>query len=97
MPGEPTAGEVNRRLDDVRQDLKDDVRDLSARLGEKVNQEAYDARHTTLLARVSQLEALREKDAEKVAAMKRWWVATVVVPVAIILLQAYLSSKGAGS
>lgn len=94
---EPTAGEVNRRLDDVRQDLKDDVRDLSARLGEKVNQEGYDVRHTALIARVAALEAQREKDAEKVAAMRRWWVATIIVPIVIVLLQAYLSSKGAGS
>ena len=94
---EPTAGEVNRRLDDVRQDLKDDVRDLSARLGEKVNQEGYDVRHAALLARVVALESQREKDAEKVAAMRRWWVATIIVPIVIVLLQAYLSSKGAGS
>jgi hypothetical protein len=29
--------------------------------------------------------------------MRRWWVATIIVPIVIVLLQAYLSSKGAGS
>jgi len=96
MPGDPTAGEVNRRLDDVRQDLKDDVRDLSARLGEKVNQEGYDVRHTALVARVTALEVQRDKDAERVAAMRRWLVGAVIVPVLIVLLQAYVNSQGAG-
>lgn len=41
MPDEPTLGEVMRRLEDVRTDLKDDFRELGLRLDSKVSLERY--------------------------------------------------------
>lgn len=41
MPTEPTLGEVMRRLEDVRTDLKDDFRELALRLDSKVSLERY--------------------------------------------------------
>lgn len=41
MPNEPTLGEVMRRLEDVRTDLKDDFRELGLRLDSKVSLERY--------------------------------------------------------
>lgn len=54
MPDEPTLGEVMRRLEDVRTDLKDDFRELGHRLDSKVSLERY------------QLEQLARDDALKV-------------------------------
>lgn len=41
MSTDPTLGEVMRRLEDVRQDLKEDVRELGTRLDSKVSMERY--------------------------------------------------------
>lgn len=41
MADEPTLGEVVRRLEDIRQDLKEDVRELGTRLDSKVSMERY--------------------------------------------------------
>jgi hypothetical protein len=41
VPNEPTLGEVMRRLEDVRTDLKDDFRELGLRLDSKVSLERY--------------------------------------------------------
>lgn len=42
MPDEPTLGEVVRRLEDVRQDLKEDLREYGSRLDRKVSIERYE-------------------------------------------------------
>jgi len=39
---EPTLGEVMRRLEDVRQDLRDDLREFGLRLDSKVSLERYE-------------------------------------------------------
>lgn len=108
MPDEPSTGELARRLEDIRQDLKDDVRDLNGRLGEKVSQESYDLRHTALVTRVTALEeALREREKQRQAdarererqrqADRRLVLTGLVVPVLLVLLQVYLASRGASS
>ncbi|MFD8710414.1 hypothetical protein ACFV07_08055 [Streptomyces anulatus] len=53
MPDEPTLGEVMRRLEDVRADLKDDFRELGLRLDSKVSLERYQ------LEQLAKDEALR--------------------------------------
>jgi hypothetical protein len=91
-------GEVVRRLEDVRQDLREDMRELAKRLDAKVNQETYDLRHTALLERVAALESKSERDAERVAATRRWLIGAVLVPLlGIILPIAVLLLRGAGS
>jgi hypothetical protein len=71
MAEEPTLGEVCRRLENVRQDLKEDIREIGSRLDSKVSMERYQleqqARDETvklLLERVRGLEEAREQEAE---------------------------------
>jgi hypothetical protein len=108
MPGEPSSGEVDRRLHDVRADLKDDVQDLGRRIDKLVSQEAYDIRHTALVARVAKLEEAaeaRERQAEvdrraaeaQRRSDRRLIFSALIVPVLIVLLQAYVAARGAGS
>ncbi|MFD3777365.1 hypothetical protein [Streptomyces sp. NPDC058612] len=72
MPDDPTNGEVMRRLEDVRQDLKEDFRDLGTRLDSKVSMERYqleqqarDGSTAVVLERVKAIEAAREQEAEQ--------------------------------
>ncbi|SDN17593.1 hypothetical protein SAMN05444921_12112 [Streptomyces wuyuanensis] len=72
MPNDPTLGEVMRRLEDVRQDLKEDFRELGTRLDSKVSMERYQleqqARDTAaaqLAERIKVIEEAREQEAER--------------------------------
>lgn len=86
MADEPTLGEAVRRLEDRFTDLREDLQQFGRRLDEKVDQRIYDLRHDALTARVATLEALREKDAERIVATRRWLVGAVVVPLIGVLL-----------
>ena len=86
MPDEPTLGELQRRIENAFADLKEDVREFNARLDRKVDMEIYNLRHEALTARVTTLETLREKDAEKIVATRRWLVGAVIVPLIGVLL-----------
>jgi hypothetical protein len=86
VPDEPTLGEVVRRFEDRFVDLRDDIAQIGRRLDEKVDQRIYDLRHEALAARVSTMETLREKDAEKLVATRRWLIGAVIVPLVGILL-----------
>ncbi|MFF7576890.1 hypothetical protein ACFZBE_18170 [Streptomyces sp. NPDC008061] len=70
MPNEPTLGEVMRRLEDVRTDLKDDFRELGVRLDTKVSFERYQLEQAArdeslklLAERVKGIEEAREQEA----------------------------------
>lgn len=72
MPDEVTLGEVMRRLDDVRQDLKGDIRQLTRLLDTKVSMERYQleqqARDETArqtLARIQAIEEAREQEHQR--------------------------------
>ena len=72
MQTDPTLGEVMRRLEDVRQDLKEDFRELGSRLDGKVSMERYQleqlAREESqrlLAERVTSIENAREQEKEK--------------------------------
>lgn len=98
MPDEPTLGEVVRRFEDRFTDVRDDIQMLGKSLEKKVDQRIYDLRHDALAARVATLETLREKDAEKLVATRRWLIGAVVVPLVGILLPVIiLLTRGAGS
>jgi len=98
MPDEPTLGEVVRRFEDRFVDLRDDIAGLGRRLDEKVDQRIYDLRHEALASRVTTLETLREKDAEKLVATRRWLIGAVIVPlIGIMLPLIVLLIRGAGS
>lgn len=98
MPDEPTLGEVVRRFEDRFTDVRDDIQQLGRRMDEKVDQRIYDLRHEALSARVGTLETLREKDAERIVATRRWLVGAVIVPlIGILLPVAILLLRGSGS
>lgn len=90
MADEPTLGELARRFEDRMADVRDDIQQLGRRLDEKVDQRLYELRHDALHAKVTALEALREKDAERIVATRRWLVGAVVVPLVGILLPVLL-------
>lgn len=97
MGDEPTPGEMVRRLEDRLADVREDIQQLGRRLDEKVDQRIYDLRHEALTGRVSTLETLREKDAEKLVATRRWLIGAVVVPlVGILLPMIVLLARGSG-
>lgn len=98
MSDEPTPGEMVRRLEDRLADVRDDIQQLGVRIDSKVSQEVYDLRHEALGSRVAALETLREKDAERIVATRRWLVGAVVIPLMAILLPAIiLLAQGASS
>lgn len=98
MPDEPTLGELARRFEDRFGDVRDDIQQLGRRLDEKVDQKVYDLRHEALSARVGTLETLREKDAEKIVATRRWLIGAVVVPLISVLLPVIIMIvRGSGS
>lgn len=98
MPDEPTLGEVVRRFEDRFVDLREDIAQLGRRMDEKVDQRIYDLRHEALAQRVATLETLREKDAEKLVATRRWLIGAVIVPLIGILLPVILLlTQGGGS
>lgn len=86
MSDEPTLGEVVRRFEDRLADVRDDIKQLGDRIDTKVSQEVYDLRHEALASRVTTLETLREKDAERLVATRRWLIGAVIVPLVGVLL-----------
>ncbi|WP_406056209.1 hypothetical protein OG462_09030 [Streptomyces sp. NBC_01077] len=98
MTDEPTLGEVVRRFEDRLTDVRDDIQQLGRRMDEKVDQKVYDLRHEALAGRVTTLETLREKDAEKLVATRRWLIGAVIIPlVAVLMPVIILLSQGAGT
>lgn len=98
MADEPTLGELARRFEDRLADVRDDIQQLGRRMDDKVDQKVYDLRHEALASRVTTLETLREKDAEKLVATRRWLIGAVIVPLVGILLPVILLlTQGAGS
>lgn len=72
MTDEPTLGEVMRRLSDIHLNLKDDIRELGARLDTKVSMERYqleqlarDEAHRLVLERIRTIEDAREQEARQ--------------------------------
>lgn len=97
MPDEPTLGELARRFEDRMADVRDDIAQLGRRIDEKVDQRIYDLRHEALATRVSTLETLREKDAERMAATRRWLIGAVIVPLIGVLLPVIIMlTRGTG-
>jgi hypothetical protein len=98
MSDEPTLGEIVRRFEDRLADVRDDIKQLGDRIDGKVSQEVYDLRHEALSHRVVTLETLREKDAERIVATRRWLIGAVIVPlIGILLPVVVLLSRGGGS
>lgn len=104
MADEPTTSELMRRLEDVRQDLKEDLQSLAARLDGKVDasmlalqQQAQDDRTAGLADRIKAIEDGHRKQAEQRAADRRLILTALIAPVLLVLLEVWLTTKGAGS
>jgi CHASE3 domain sensor protein len=72
VPDEVTLGELIRRLDDVRQDCKEDTREVRALLDAKVSMERYqleqlarEAAHRLLADRIKAIEEARDLEQRK--------------------------------
>lgn len=98
MPDDPTLGEVVRRFEDRLTDVRDDIAQLGLLLEKKVDERYYGLRHDALMQRVAALETLREKDAERIVATRRWLIGAVVVPLISVLMPVViLLVRGSGS
>lgn len=104
MPDEPTLGEVVRRLEAVHADLKEDIRQQGGRLDGKVSLDVFELRIAALdkdlqavAARAVTLEQADRERARQRAADRRWIFSALIVPVVLVVLQAYLTTRGAGS
>ncbi|MEV5944845.1 hypothetical protein [Streptomyces sp. NPDC051994] len=103
MPDDPTLGELARRLEDRLGDVRDDIQQLGIRLDSRVSMERYqieqqqrDDAHKLLLERVKGIEDARKEQEKQRAADRRLIFSALVVPVLLVLLQVYLSTRGAG-
>lgn len=97
MPDEPTLGELQRRMEQRFMDLKEDLVEFNGRLDRKVDMQIYNLRHEALMARVTTLETLREKDAERIVATRRWLIGAVIVPLIGVLLPVIILLVQGGS
>lgn len=98
---DPTTGEVVRRMDDLRQDLKEDIHGVVGLVGQKVDaeifrlgQQAQDERHTALVARVAKLEQQAEEKDKQRQNDRRLIFFSLVVPVLLLAIQLYNANKG---
>ncbi|NUP16577.1 MAG: hypothetical protein HOZ81_10810 [Streptomyces sp.] len=101
MADEPTTGEVVRRLEDARQDLKEDIHGVVALVNQKVDaeilrlgQQAQDERHTAVVARVAKLEQQAEEKEKQRQNDRRLIFFSLVVPVLLLAIQLYNANKG---
>lgn len=71
---------IGREIRQLRQDLKEDLGDIKAQLGALLPREVYEAKHSALVNRVETLERdAKNAEAERTA-NRRWFIASVVVP-----------------
>lgn len=104
MADDPSLGELARRLEDRVGDIREDIKQLGTLIDKRVSierylleQQARDEGHRQLVERVKSLEdGAREKDQQR-AQDRRLILTAIVVPVLLVLLTAYLATKGAGS
>jgi hypothetical protein len=99
----PTAEEVNRRLDDKFGELRQDITGLGRRVDGKVSQDVYQVQLATLMNQLADvkaenaaLRAERTRDAERLAATRRWLIGVVIIPILAVLLPTLLSMGGKG-
>ena len=115
MADDPSNAELAHRIEAMRMDIKEDVREVVGLLGTKVTVERYeierrnrDEVHVQIMQEIAAIKAERQqekRDAEaerrkaedQRRADRRLIFSALIVPVLIVLLQAYLATKGAGS
>lgn len=78
-------GELGRLIQSLREDMREDMGQLNARLDKVVTQDVYTIEKTTITERVTALETHREKDAERILATRRWMIGVVITVVVALL------------
>ena len=105
MPDDLSLGEIGRRLEAMRLDIKDDIRDLAARLDGKVStdvfkleQAAQDAAQTAVAKRVTAIEEARASEVRQRATDRRLVLTALILPivVAFVVLAAQVIISVAG-
>lgn len=100
MPDDITPGELDRRLDRLAAEVKDDLHAMTARLDGKVRTDVFkleqgsqDARLASLSDRIASLEkaraddvARRAEDTKQRVADRRWLLAVLIFPVVLIVI-----------
>ena len=104
MPDEPSNGELGRLIQLLRDDNRNGIAQINARLDRMVSLDVYAAEKAAQAEKIRDLEdsvkslgEQREKDAERVTQTRRWIFASVIVPIVGIVLPLYMALKGAGS
>ncbi|MFD9225370.1 hypothetical protein ACFWDI_36420 [Streptomyces sp. NPDC060064] len=78
-------GELGRLIQSLREDMREDMGQLNARLDKVVPVDVYTIEKTTITERVTALETHREKDAERLVATRRWMLGVVITVVVAVL------------
>jgi hypothetical protein len=101
MADEPTIGEVVRRLEDVRQDLKEDIHGVVSLTDKKADaeivrlgQQAQDERHTAVVGRVAKLEEQAAEKERQRQNDRRLIFFSLIVPVLLLAIQLFNANRG---
>ena len=91
MPEEPiTNAELARRIEHLAVGLHDDLREIKGVIDRLVPREVYEAQRAAATERVSALET-------RIVALEtrsRWLIASVIIPIVIVVLTWLLTAKG---
>jgi hypothetical protein len=71
---------IGREIRQLREDTKSGLGDIKNELSKLLPREVYDAKHTALVQRVETLERDAERAEAERTANRRWFIASVVVP-----------------
>ena len=101
---EPSNGELGRLIQLLRDDNRNGIAQINARLDRMVSLDVYAVEKAAQADKIRDLEdsvkslgEQREKDAERVTQTRRWIFASVIIPIVGIVLPLYMALKGAGS
>ena len=104
MADEPSNGELGRLIQALRGDIRDDMAQINARLDRMVSLDVYAVEKAGVAKDIAEvakavegLQAMRERDAERVTQTRRWLVASVIIPLLGIVLPLVMVMRGAGA
>lgn len=95
MSNEPTIGELGRKIEDFRRDVRDDFAAMSGQLQQYVLREVYDAREAALAERLTRIERALEAQKSQARAAIYAAVGSVVASVMAGIILAVLFKGGA--
>ncbi|MEV4975501.1 hypothetical protein [Streptomyces scopuliridis] len=88
MDDGPSLGELGRLIQSLRVDFRDDMAQINARLDRLVSADVYAVEKAAMAKEISDLakavetvQTQRAQDAERVTQTRRWFIASVIIPV----------------